>query len=614
MKKIFFAIVVSAICSATSAPAQEAQPEQAVSIEPVVISASRWEERLSNQPDRVTIVVQEEIQSLPARDAAESLVTMPGVTVDSNIGANSFAYPLVQGTRDYETPVFINGIPLTDLENGIGNIGMIPAEQIDRIEVVHGPAGSEWGSAMGGIVNVITHKSDRKRNGYVKAGGGDHGTGFAAANLDYFNDAIALSVGGGTRNQTGLEGDKRVIHNNNGVASFEADLGGLATIFAQAYTFQVEAGSGEYRDFLAGYYDNYKQRTSGGGATLTANAGPGAFKITAYGQNSAKNVDQYLVDFGQYGSLSSKENVYGGSGIWRGVFDATTVTVGAEAKNGALNDEVANKEYNIDTSGVFGSVQQNLDNIILQAGARYSNEETFGTFTGLNAGVLYRFNTAPVTLRATISNGYTVPPLGYRYNEAGGLIKPNPDLGVEKVLSYQAGVNAGLGGGLTLDASAFFSTIKDAINFVANEDGTVMYDNFEEYDRKGLEAQLKWVSGDFNLLANTLQQEIKDVTTGQVVKDKARATYTLGGGYDNGRVMGNITATYYDMNMSEDFGGKDKTWTLNAKTGYTYPLGGGKVIRLSVGAYNLTDAETFAHKALPLSAQRQIEGSLEYLF
>ncbi len=68
------------------------------------------------------------------------------------------------------TLILVDGHPLTDGFGGNANFSSIPPEDIDRIEVVRGPFSSLYGgSAMGGVINILTKVPDKR--GFTFKGG-----------------------------------------------------------------------------------------------------------------------------------------------------------------------------------------------------------------------------------------------------------------------------------------------------------------------------------------------------------------------------------------------------------------------------------------------------------
>jgi len=601
-----------------TAIAGQAAAQNATTLSPVVVTTNRWEEPVSQEPERVTTISKDEIELIPVRDAGDTINYMPGVIIEKGGagGPGGVVFPMIQGASYAQTSVLINGIPLNDLSNGLGNIGQIPAALIDRVEVVHGPAGSKWGSAIGGIINVITQKADRNARSWVQGGGGENGTSTAATGLQVSSDALALGLGGAYRNSSGREGGKQSDNNASGLADFEANLGSKTQINALAYNFQGESSSGVYKDQFAGYWEKYKYNTTGGGATLQQDFGVGALRITGYLQAQTSTTNGNMVDT-QISETKLEDSVKGGYAVWRSVIDSTIITAGGDIKNGELkNNGLIQDKYTVNINGLFGTLQQVVGNTVLEAGVRQSNEDYYGAFTGYTFGALYRIDSLPMELRATVSKGYAAPGLASRFLEISQVFRSNPDMTVEKVMTYQAGVRSALGAGVTVDIAGFYSDVSDAIG-VSFDDAAQLYyyKNFAKWDIRGVEGEVRWAAGDsFTLFVNTLQQTIKDVSTGNIVEDKVRASYAFGAAVNAGGLLLSANGTWKDYNLSQRSQGKDKIFVVDAKAAYNWKLADKSALSLFVNVFNLTDAQYYTNFMLPTNVPRQFEGGVKYYF
>lgn len=595
----------------------ESHGEESELTEPMgfVITATRVAEPLGEVTDRVTYTDEYEIAETPVRDAAEALDYMPGVIMNRTGGVGSVVFPSIQGAESYQTTVLINGIPFSDLANGIGNLGQIPSEQIERIEVIHGAGGSEWGSALGGVINVITHKPDRKGKNYLIAGGGDYATGFTAVNLQLSTKNIAASIGGGKRKTGGPEGGKRGQSSDNFVGDVEVSLGSDANLSLLGYTFQGETGSGGFRSILRGYWENYKYNTSGGGASLNKTLGNGSINVKVFFQNQTQLTEQNMDGVGQLNAVRLEDKILGGSAIWNAELGTADLTLGAEGKNGRLkSSSLLADSYEINTSGEFINLKNKFRSLILEGGLRHSQEDYYGSFTGFNAGGVYLVESIPMEIRVTASRGYTAPPLSFRFMEISGFFAPNPDITLEEVMGYQAGVKGYVTKRLAFDVNGFYADVTDAISITENGQGLSYYDNFEKFRRTGVEAELRWfTSPGFTLFANTLQQEVRDLILNQTVKDKVRAAYSSGLKYRRGKWFSSVIGTYRDWNAQDKDGMQDKEWLWNIKAGYTHPIGR-RSLQSVISVYNVSDVRLATNNALPQTPSRQFEATVKYLF
>ncbi len=609
----FATCLVSVFITVTGFPAIAF--EEATELDTVVISASRWEEPAEKVTDRVTVITKEEIEKLPARDATETLEYTPGVTLErgGGGGATSYTFLSVQGAEPYQTTVLLNGIPLNGLGEGVGNVGFLPAGVIERIEVVHGAGGVEWGSAQGGVINVILSKPNQERKNFVTAGGGSDGRALAEAGVQFFSENFSLLAGAGAMKSDG-EDETRGYNNTSGLVNLETVLGESSLFNLLAYSFQGDVNHGEYRDALENYWETGVYNVTGVGATFETEMGPGTLKLTGYYQNQNNDVEQKMLNPDELlFTAESKETVTGLSAIFHSKLDWARVTLGAEVESGTIDTNTLDKEkYDVGSNGAFVNVGKDIGDITVQAGVRLSNEDEFGSFTGFNVGALYKF-TAPVILRASVAGGYSTPPWNWRFLDIPSYIVANPDLVVEKSVSIQLGVFATLAEGLTIDVNGFQSKVTDALGLATNDEELLYYDNFEEFERSGVEAEIRYVKGVFNLFANTLNQEIKNSVTDEVVKNKIRASNSFGVGYMEERISAILTGTWRDWNTDEDRKAEDKKWSLNAKAGYTTTVGDNQ-LRVSVAAYNITGVELYTHYMLPMNTGAEYEATVQYLF
>ncbi len=176
---LFLAISVAL---AVATPARAAQLadlplEELMRIE--VVSASRKTQRLADVAASMHVLTADDIRSSGVRNLPEALRLVPGMDVaqlsGSRWGVSTRGFTgryankllvLVDGRSVY-SPIY-SGV--------IWELERVPLDTIDRIEVLHGPAGSIWGSnAVNGVINIITKSSRETQGGLVDVAVGDGG-------------------------------------------------------------------------------------------------------------------------------------------------------------------------------------------------------------------------------------------------------------------------------------------------------------------------------------------------------------------------------------------------------------------------------------------------------
>jgi outer membrane receptor for ferrienterochelin and colicins len=130
-----------------------------LSLDAVVVTASRRPERLKNTPVPTEVISRAEIERTGATDVASVLTQQVGVLPTA--GHPSGAGIMLQGLDQQRVLVLLDGRPLTGRISGTFDLSRIPASMVDRVEIVKGPQSTLYGSdAMGGVVNIITRRPE----------------------------------------------------------------------------------------------------------------------------------------------------------------------------------------------------------------------------------------------------------------------------------------------------------------------------------------------------------------------------------------------------------------------------------------------------------------------
>lgn len=154
------ALVVDSACA--EAPA-------ATDLDTVHVTA----EQVARQALGASVITVEDIERMPpANDLSEVIRRMPGVNLTGNTAAGAygnFRQIDIRGMGPENTLILVDGRPVSSREsvrmtrsgerNSRGDSNWVPAEAVERIEVLRGPAAARYGSgASGGVVNIITRK------------------------------------------------------------------------------------------------------------------------------------------------------------------------------------------------------------------------------------------------------------------------------------------------------------------------------------------------------------------------------------------------------------------------------------------------------------------------
>ena len=128
-------------------------------LERIVVTGTRTAKLLSNSPVLVEVVDGETIAKISQGTLAQALNYIPGVVVKRSV---KDGYNIqMQGFDGDHVLVLVDGQPIISPTGSSADLDQIPASNIAQIEVIRGAASVMYGSsAMGGVINIITVKSD----------------------------------------------------------------------------------------------------------------------------------------------------------------------------------------------------------------------------------------------------------------------------------------------------------------------------------------------------------------------------------------------------------------------------------------------------------------------
>ena len=162
-----------------------------------VVTATRMPESISNVTADVTVIDSAEISRAGAVGVADVLARVPGVQINRNGGPGQATSVYLRGMNNQNTLVFVDGVRYGGQEmQGGANWAALPLAQIERIEVLRGPAAAIYGSdAMGGVVQIFTRKGmDGAPLPYAELGFGSYRSSKAAAGLTGGSNGLTYAI------------------------------------------------------------------------------------------------------------------------------------------------------------------------------------------------------------------------------------------------------------------------------------------------------------------------------------------------------------------------------------------------------------------------------------
>jgi iron complex outermembrane receptor protein len=257
-------------------PQSDAPPLPVLVVDEVTITASRSERSVLDVPGNVTVIDRETIDRSGVRHVPELLRREAGIFV-TNTTTNPEGYTVEGrgfnngGGNGSGMLVMLDGRRLNEPTTGVADWALIPLDQVERIEVVRGPASAAYGDhAMAGVIHIISRSGE---DGLRAIARGETGT--------YDTDAGSLYVGGSEGPISAslfIDGDKTHgyrersdFRSHQASADFQYRIGDRATLgLTGGYTSQVRQRPGVLTK--EEMHEDRRQAEAGGGGKNFDNA------------------------------------------------------------------------------------------------------------------------------------------------------------------------------------------------------------------------------------------------------------------------------------------------------------------------------------------------------
>ena len=166
-KRIYVAAVAVAIAASAHAdknavPSSPAESEldslmDVFMLDQVVVTSSKSEVKRMESPSLVNVMTGKLLTTVGACSLADGLDFQPGVRVENDCQNCGFTQVRINGLDGHYSQILMNSRPVFSALTGVYGLEQIPANMIDRIEVMRGGGSALFGSsAIGGTINIIT--------------------------------------------------------------------------------------------------------------------------------------------------------------------------------------------------------------------------------------------------------------------------------------------------------------------------------------------------------------------------------------------------------------------------------------------------------------------------
>lgn len=251
---------------ATEKDHQDAQTVQRLR-EEVVVTAARYEQDAHATPLPISSLSQEDLERLRPERLVDALKTMAGVEFT---GEGPFrGLPVIRGLSSNRILILVDGERLNNARESTQFAGIQPGlvdlAEVERVEVLRGPASVLYGSdAIGGVINIITKKKPFSPDTFAVDGVASYEYGTSAeasrgrAEVNGAGGRLAFHLGASYANIGNYESPKGEVP-NSGMEQWSTD-GSLRVLLANSSALRVSVESVNTRDVG---FPGYDPATSG---------------------------------------------------------------------------------------------------------------------------------------------------------------------------------------------------------------------------------------------------------------------------------------------------------------------------------------------------------------
>jgi vitamin B12 transporter len=188
----------------------------------VVVTATRQAVRVNELMADVSVIEREEIEQAGQSTIEQLLARQSGIQYTANGGPGTNSGVFIRGASPKQSIVLIDGQRFGSATSGDAALSRIPLSQIERIEILRGPASSLYGAdAIGGVIQIFTKRGDGAARLNASTGYGSYRTSDSSLGVSGGSELVSYSLQAGQYDTDGFS----AIHNKKN-SSFNRDRDG----------------------------------------------------------------------------------------------------------------------------------------------------------------------------------------------------------------------------------------------------------------------------------------------------------------------------------------------------------------------------------------------------
>jgi vitamin B12 transporter len=504
---------------------------QPIELEGFVVTGTPVPRTVGTVTSHVTILEGEDLRLRGVVRVSDALAEVPGLVMVPGGSYGSATSAFFRGAESDHVKVLVDGVPM-NLAGGAFDFSGLTMADVERIEVVRGPASALYGSdAMAGVIQVITRKGRGPLRASVFSGGGTYGR---------LNVGAAVH-GGGTRSAYSVTA---VREKSDGILEFNNEfentvVSGKVSVDPDDRT-RLEI-AGRYGDrtyhFPTDGSGNVVDRnafTFGEELNLMAEAGrlisdrlelQATLKTHRWDGGSDDRTDGAADTLGFYGYVSNDRfrrttgDIRVNLTPWAGAVLSAGLELEKENQESASESfsqwgpTAGDDSYDRWNQAYYAHLVAERSDWAGNVGVRLDDNEQYGGFFTYQAGLTYTVRPSRTRFRGSLGKGMKEPT--FLETSSSGFSVGNPDLDPEQSQVWEVGLEQPVGNsGFTTSLTWFQQRFEDLIQYtsIPLSPGGSNYYNVAVAEARGLEATVTAPFGDLTFTGayTYLDSEVMD--------------------------------------------------------------------------------------------------------
>ena len=471
-------------------------------IAPVVVTATRTPLAADRVPASVSVITGSELRAQGITAITDALRQVPGLAVVQTGSYGGATSLFIRGGESKFAKVLIDGVPVNEA-GGAFDFSSLSTDNLDRIEIVRGPASVLYGSdAMAGVVQLFTARGAAGVHGDIAARAGGYGSSDADGAVRVGSDAVSYSMGAAR-------------HATDGFQSFNSGYRQtVGSALVAAHAAQAD-GSLSLR-----YSDNqFHFPTDGSGRVVDSNAVHGDDRLALGIDAGYRFMPQAearisLASYDTHGLTTDQPNSPGDTNGYYystpdkarrrsaelrfalGLPAASSLTLGTrferewrfESRTTDNFGGSLDSSHTRNTTGVYAQLLTSpAARLTTTLGARFEHNDQFGDFVTYRAAA-----STPLAegtrLRASVGTAFREPTFLENYGSA--FVIGNPSLNPERSLSFDGGIEQRVGGAALLALTLFQNNFRNLIDYAYSATAP-NYNNIARTRTRGAETEAR---------------------------------------------------------------------------------------------------------------------------